>query len=173
MLYRDLLRLEGVCSIILGAAFAALAFPGWLVSYPAAWAGVLFVPAVVVALGAFAVLRRGAAATHPGQWLTARPLATVRPGRTALPRRPLVRRLILETAMWIALAAGWIVLARSSGLLFFGTGLASVAFGVLQAVASARQVRAVESERGDVYAVAARPGVGAPELTLAAGGRSL
>ncbi|MDQ3356506.1 MAG: hypothetical protein M3502_07310 [Actinomycetota bacterium] len=164
MRYRDLLRFEGTCSIVLGLALATLAFPGWLVSYPAAWAGLLFVPAVLLALGAFAVVRRGASPRRPSQWLTLHPLSTATSARSALPAPPLRRRLLVETAIWIVAAGAWIVLARSSGLLFFGTGLASAAYGVLQALPSARRVAAVEASSGETFVVARRPGFGTPEL---------
>jgi hypothetical protein len=42
MAYRDYLRWEGGCSIVLGLALAALALPGLLVSYRAWWIGLLF-----------------------------------------------------------------------------------------------------------------------------------
>jgi hypothetical protein len=162
--YRDLLRFEGTCSIVLGLALATLAFPGWLVSYPAAWAGLLFVPAVLLALGAFAVVRRGASPWRPSQWLTARPLSTAASGRSALPAPQLRRRLVVETAIWMVAAGAWIALTGSSGLLFFGTGLASAAYGVLQALPSARRVAAVEASSGETFVVARRPGFGTPEL---------
>ena len=164
MRYRDLLRFEGTCSIVLGLALAALAFPGWLVSYPAPWAGLLFVPAVLLALGAFAVVRRGASPWRPSQWLTARPLSTAASGRSALPAPQLRRRLVVETAIWMVAAGAWIALTGSSGLLFFGTGLASAAYGVLQALPSARRVAAVEASSGETFVVARRPGFGTPEL---------
>ena len=164
MRYRDLLRFEGTCSVVLGLALAALAFPGWLVSYPAPWTGLLFVPAVVLALGSWAVLRRGASPWRPAEWLTARPLSTALSERRALAAEPLRRRLVIETTVWIAAAGAWIVLSRSSGLLFFGTGLASAAYGLLQAFPSARRVAAVEARSGETFVVARRPGFGTPEL---------
>ncbi len=164
MRYRDLLRFEGTCSVVLGLALAALAFPGWLVSYPAPWVGFLFVPAVLLALGAWAVLRRGASPWRPAEWLTARPLSTALGERRALPAEPLRRRLVIETTVWIVAAGAWILLFRSSGLLFFGTGLASAAYGLLQAVPSARRVAEVETRSGETFVVARRPGFGTPEL---------
>ncbi|CAA9516318.1 MAG: hypothetical protein AVDCRST_MAG45-2222 [uncultured Solirubrobacterales bacterium] len=164
MRYRELLRFEGTCSVVLGLALAALAFPGLLVSYPAAWTGLLFVPAVLLVLGAWAVLRRGSSPWRPGEWLTARPLATATGERRALPSGPLRRRLIVETTIWILAAGAWILLARSSGLVFFGTGLASAAYGLLQAVPSARRVAAVEARSGETFVIARRPGFGTPEL---------
>ncbi|MDP9383702.1 MAG: hypothetical protein M3P50_00430, partial [Actinomycetota bacterium] len=70
MRYPDYLRLEGWCSIVLGLALAALAFPGLLVSYDKWWIGLLFVPGVLLALGGWAAARRGVPLGAPGRWLT-------------------------------------------------------------------------------------------------------
>ncbi len=164
MRYPDYLRLEGWCSIVLGLALAALAFPGLLVSYDAWWIGLLFVPGVLLALGGWAAARRGVPLAAPGRWLTERPLREATPGRPGLDAARLRRRLVAETALWIAGVAAWIVLARSSGLLIFGTGLASAAFGAVQAFAARAHVRAAERVSGAAYVVAERPGLGSPSL---------
>ncbi len=159
-----MLRLEGLCSVVLGLALAIVAFPGWLVDYPAPWAGPLFVPVMLGALAAYAALRRGVSPLRPAEWLTARPLSGATPGRRALPRPPLVRRLVIETGVWIVGGTAWVLITGSSGLLFFGTGLASAAYGVLQAGPSARRVAAVQASTGTTFVVARRPGFGSPEL---------
>jgi hypothetical protein len=164
--YVDYLRWEGWCSIVLGLALAVLAFPGLLVSYTAWWRGLLFVPGVLLVLGVVARVRRGTSLARPGAWLTARPLAGAAPGRRALPGGPLRRRLLVETTVWIVAVGLWVVLGRSSGLLIFGTGLASAAFGAVQAFAGTRHVAAAQAARGERYAVARRPGLGTPELTV-------
>jgi len=162
--YPDYLRLEGLCSIVLGLALALLAFPGLLVSYTAWWVGLAFVPATLLGLGGWAALRRGVPLTAPGRWLTDRPLAGARPERPGLDPARLRRRLLVETAIWIVAVGLWVVLARSSGLLIFGTGLASAAFGAVQAFPARARVRACERERGVGYVVAERPGLGTPSL---------
>lgn len=167
MPYRDYLRWEGTCSIVLGLALALVAFPGLFVSYEAAWTGLLFVPAVLLLLGGFAVLKRGVPLAAVGRWLTERPLEGARAGAGALPRERLIRRLVLETGIWIVAVCAWVVLARSSGLLIFGTGLASAAYGAVQAFASHGRVVRAERERGAAYAVAERPGIGLPRLSVA------
>lgn len=164
MRYPDYLRLEGWCSIVLGLALAALAFPGLLVSYDGWWLGLLFVPGVLLALGGWAAARRGVPLTAAGRWLTERPLAGATPGRAALDARRVRRRLLAETALWIAGVAAWIVLARSSGLLIFGTGLASAAFGAVQAFAARAHAAGAERARGEALVVAERPGLGTPSL---------
>ncbi|CAA9525971.1 MAG: hypothetical protein AVDCRST_MAG30-3379 [uncultured Solirubrobacteraceae bacterium] len=164
MRYADYLRLEGTCSIVLGLALALVAFPGLLVSYDAWWAGLLFVPGVLLALAAWARLRRGVPLLAAGRWLTERPLAGATAGRPGLDAGRLRRRLLVETAIWIAAVTAWVVLARSSGLLIFGTGLASAAFGAVQAFAARGRVRAAEREAGTAYVVAERPGLGTPSL---------
>lgn len=165
--YREYLRWEGTCSIVLGLALASVAFPGLLVSYAAPWLGLLFVPAVLLGLGGFAARRRGVPLAAAGRWLTERPLAGARSGAAALPRERVVRRLLAETAIWIVAVCAWVVLARSSGMLIFGTGLASAAYGAVQAFASRGRVATVERERGVRYAVAERPGLGLPRLSVA------
>lgn len=165
MAYRDYLRWEGGCSIVLGLALAGVAFPGLLVSYDAAWTGLLFVPAVLLALGGWAAWRGGVPIGAPGRWLTERPLREARAGEVALDAAALRRRLAVETAIWIVAVCAWVIVARSSGLLIFGTGLASAAFGAVQAFAGRARVDAVERERGERYAVARRPGLGTPSLT--------
>jgi hypothetical protein len=81
-----------------------------------------------------------------------------------LPATPLRRRLLIETAVWIVAGSAWVLLADSSHGLFFGTGLASVAFGALQAFASRARVAEEERRRGTRFAVAERPGIGLPRL---------
>jgi hypothetical protein len=167
MRYADYLRWEGWCSIALGLALALVAFPGLVVSYDRGWAGLLFVPAVLLALGGWAALRRGVPMAQPGRWLTERPLAGAAPGRAGLDARRLARRLVLESAAWVLAVGAWLLLAGSSGLLIFGTGLASAAFGAVQAFAARRRVLAVEAARGEAYVVAERPGIGTPRLGIA------
>jgi hypothetical protein len=74
------------------------------------------------------------------------------------------RRLLAETAIWIAAVTAWVLLGARDGLLIFGTGLASAAFGAVQAFAATARVAAVEAQRGERYVVARRPGLGTPEL---------
>jgi len=164
MAYCDYLRLEGWCSIVLGLALAAVAFPGLLLDYDGAAWGLLLVPAVLLALGSWARLRHGIPLSSPGRWLTERPLAGARPGRPALDAGRLRRRLLAETAIWIVAVTAWVLLGARDGVLIFGTGLASAAFGTVQAFAAAARVRAVEAARGERHVVARRPGLGVPEL---------
>lgn len=165
MRYRDYLALEGSCSIVLGAALALVSFPGLLLDWDGAAWGLAFIPAVLSLLGGFAALRRGVAFLDIGGWLTARPLADARPGRDALPVGPLRRRLVVETAIWIVAVTAWVIVGASDGLLIFGTGLASAAYGAVQALASRGRVVGVEREHGAAYLVAERPGIGLPHLT--------
>ena len=167
MAYRDYLRLEGWCSIVLGLALALVAAPGLLLDYDGAAWGLLFVPAVLLALGSWAALRHGIPFARPGRWLTDRPLAGARPGRPGLDAARLRRRLVVETAIWILAVTAWVVLGARDGLLILGTGLASAAFGAVQAFAASARVRAVEAEGGEPYVVARRPGLGTPELGIA------
>jgi hypothetical protein len=164
MPYARYVRLEGWCSIVLGLALAGVALPGVLLDYDGAAWGLLFVPGVLLALGGWAALRHGIPLTRPGRWLTDRPLAGARPGRTPLDPRRLQRRLVAETAIWIVAVTAWVLVGARDGLLILGTGLASAAFGAVQAFAACARVRAVEAARGECYVVARRPGLGTPEL---------
>jgi hypothetical protein len=158
--YASYLRWEGGCSIVLGSALALVAAPGLFVSYPAWWTGLLFIPAALLALGGWARWRHGVPLTAPGRWLTERPLRDAAPDRAPLDAGRVRRRLVIETAIWIVAVCAWVIGARESGLLVFGTGLASAAFGVVQAVFAARHVT---GQRGD-FMLARRPGLGTPDL---------
>lgn len=173
MSYRDYVRWEGGCSIVLGLALALVAFPGLVLSFPGAWSAPLFVVALLAALSAYAALRRGVPPAAAGRWLTERPLTSAEPSREPLEERALRRRLVVETAIWIVAVCGWVLIGRSSGLLIFATGLASAAFGVVQAFAASRRVARAEAADGRRYLVAKRPGVGTPELTWERGGEEI
>jgi hypothetical protein len=164
MPYAAYLRLEGWCSIALGLALALLAFPGLLLDGDGTLWGLLAVPAVLLALGAWARGRHGIPFTAPGRWLTDRPLAGAQPGRRPLDPGPLRRRLIGESVVWVVAVAAWVLIGARDGALIFGTGLASAAFGAVQAFLATARVRAVEAARGERYAIARRPGLGTPDL---------
>jgi len=165
--YRDYLRLEGWCSIVLGLEMAFVAFPGLVVSWTGWPLALLFVPGVLALLGGFGALRNGASAGRPGEWLTTRPLRGAREGRPGLPAGSLRRRLLVETAIWVIGVTALVVILGSSPLLIFGTGLASAAFGAVQAFPARARVQAEERRRGVRYVVAERPGVGTPSLGIA------
>jgi hypothetical protein len=99
--YRDYLRLEGWCSIVLGLEMALVAFPGLFVSWEGWPVALLFAPGVLVLLAGFGALRNGARPGRPGEWLTTRPLRGAKDGRPGLPAAALRRRLLVETAIWI------------------------------------------------------------------------
>jgi hypothetical protein len=69
--------------------------------------------------------------------------------------------------VWIVAVTAWVLLGASDGFLIFGTGLASAAYGLVQAVASRARVVRTERERGTTYLIAERPGLGLPQLTTA------
>lgn len=166
MPYRDYLRLDGSCSVVLGLALAIVAFPGLVISYGYAWVGPLFVPATLLALALNGRLRHGASLWRPGEWLTAGPLAGAQGRRRSMPARPVVRRVVLEAAGWVVGVTAWVLWAGSSGLLIFGTGLASAAYGLVEAVAARRRVAAVEESEERRYLLAERRGLGTPVLAV-------
>lgn len=168
MTYRELLRLEGIGSIVLGLELALVAFPGLILSYSHGWTGILFVPAALAVIALWGSLRHGARLSRPGEWLTKRSLEGARPGGAALDPAPIRRRLLIETAAWIIGVTLWVLFGRSSGLLIFGTGLASAAYGALQLSASRGRVAEVERASATTFYVARRPGFGTPDLTTAA-----
>lgn len=167
MPYRDYLRLEGWCSIVLGLEMALVAFPGLFVSWTGWPLALLFVPGVLLLLGGFGVLRNGARPGRPGEWLTTRPLRGAENGRPGLSAAALRRRLLVETAMWIVGVTALVLIFGSSPLLIFGTGLASAAFGAVQAFPARARVEAEERRRGLRFVVAERPGLGTPSLGTA------
>ncbi len=142
MPYAAYLRLEGWCSIALGLALALLAFPGLLLDGSGTLWGLLAVPAVLLALGAWARGRHGIPLTAPGRWLTDRPLAGAEPGRRPLDPGPLRRRLIGESVLWVVAVGAWVLIGARDGALIFGTGLASAAFGAVPAFLATAHVRA-------------------------------
>ena len=75
------------------------------------------------------------------------------------------RRLLVETAAWIAGVTAWVILGRSSGVVIFGTGLATAAFGVVQLLWARAHVGAVERSQGVSFFVSDRPALGTPDLT--------
>ena len=117
MPFREYLRLEGWCAVVLGvvlvaeaAAFGAWDRPAWLA------------PAVAVAGSVLAVVtaRRATA-------------SAVREASASAPRmaEPAVRRqTVLETVAWAVGVGVFIVATGDSAELVAGTGVASVAFGV-------------------------------------------
>jgi len=163
MRYRDYLAWEGGLAILLGLELALVAFPGLRLSYPGGWAGPLFVLAML-AIFALLARRRGIPPLAAGRWFTERPLAEARPGRPGLTADALRSRLVVETAIWIIAVTLWVLLVGSSGLLIFGTGLASAAYGVVQAYASRGRVLSAEREHGTTFVVAERPSLGTPHL---------
>jgi hypothetical protein len=164
MRYVQYLRLAGACAILLGLALTLLALPGVFLHYPAWWAGLLFVPGTLLVLGGKAS-RRGSPLGEPGRWLTDRPLRGARPGRDVV-AAPILRRQILgETGACIVGAGAWIVLIGGIGLVFFGAGLALLAYGVLELFFSAPHIVDVEKRRRVRFRIHRRSVIGAPELT--------
>lgn len=170
MRYVDYLRLDGACSAVLGAALVALGWPG-LFGDGSLRDGLLATAAILVlvliALAGFAA-RRGIPVSAPGRWLTDRPIGAAAPGATGLDGAKLRRRLTVETALWIIGVGAWVVLTGRDGTLIWATGWATLAYGLLQLLASAPRAAAVEAERGTTFLVARRPGLGTPELTTLA-----
>ncbi len=163
MRYRDYLAWEGGLAMLLGLELTLVAFPGLRLSYAGGWAGPLFVP-ITLLLFALVAWRRGIPPLAAGRWFTDRPLAQAQPGRRGLPVESLRGRLVIETALWIIAVTLWVLLVGSSGLLIFGTGLASAAYGAVQAFASRGRVVRAERERGTTFVVAERPSLGTPHL---------
>lgn len=164
--YADYLRYEGACAAVIGASYVAMAFPGAINSYDGAWTALAWAPALLAVFAVFAAATRRGRLSAPGTWLTARPLGCARPDRRAADARRLRRTLHAEVAGWIAITLVWTVLLPSWSWWIFGTGWATLTYGVLQLAASCPIVRAAEDARGTTYYVARRPplGVRTPEL---------
>lgn len=157
--------LNGACSAIVGALFVVAGFPGLLGDERGyAWLAAPAVFAVLASIGLWA-RRRGTPLGAPGRWLTDRPLAAARPGAAPLDVRRLRWRLLGETVLWAALALAIILGVGSSRPFAYATGWASLAYGLLELLASAPQIRAAERSRGVVFLVCRRPGLGTPDVT--------
>lgn len=170
MRYAAYTRLNGLCSTVIGVAFIVAGFPGLLGDDSRAanlWLAVPGVAAVVVPLAVLA-LRRGIPVSAPGRWLTERPLTQARPEQSVLDGRRLRRRLIIETVIWGAVALAVIAGFSTSRPFAYATGWASLAYGLLELLASARRIDAAEDERGGAFYVHRRPGMGTPDVTLIA-----
>ncbi len=159
--------LNGAFSTLIGVLFIVAGFPGlfagtagnyWWIALPSALA-------VLVPLGLVAA-RRGIPIPAPGRWLTDRSIAAARPGLSVLPERALRRRLIVETVVWAAIALAVIAGFTTSRPFAYATGWASLAYGLLELLASAPRIRAVEFQRGQSFLVHRRPGFGTPDLTV-------
>lgn len=139
MRYRDYLRTEGACSVALGVVYAVAAFPGLILDYSAAL-GVGLAVAGVVLLAVAAALVQHVPVTAPARWFTDGPVRRATPAGSGpvLSAARLRTRLLIETAIWIALAAVFVAVSDGSGPVIFASGVVSVAFGAAQLAGSAR-----------------------------------
>ena len=160
--------LNGTCSTLIGIAFIVAGFPGLLGGDDAqagyAW---LALPGVLIILVPLALVaaKRGIPVAAPGRWLTDRSIARATAGQSVLPERRLRWRLVGETVIWAAVALAVIAGFTTSRPFAYLTGWASLAYGLIELVASAPRIRAVEFERGTRYLVHRRPGFGTPDVT--------
>lgn len=160
-------RLNGLCSTLIGVAFIVAGFPGLLGDDSRAANLWLAIPGVLVVLVPIALVaaRRGIPLAAPGRWLTDRPLTRATRGRSVLPADRLRRRLIVESVIWGAVALAVIAGFSTSRPFAYATGWASLAYGLLELLASARRIEAVERERGTAFFISRRPGFGTPDVT--------
>lgn len=164
-------RLNGLCSTLIGVAFIVAGFPGLLGDGSRAanlWLAIPGVLVVVVPIAAVA-MRRGVPFAAPGRWLTDRPILRAEAGASVIPADRLRRRLVVETVVWGAVALAVIAGFSTSRPFAYATGWASLAYGLLELLASARRIEAVERERRRTFFVHRRPGFGTPELTYDSG----
>lgn len=168
MRFSSYAALNGACSTFIGIAFVIAGFPGLLGGDDAetgyAW---LAIPGVLVVLIPLALVarQRGIPLSAPGRWLTDRPLSRAEAGQSVLPETRLRWRLIGETILWGALALAVIAGFTTSRPFAYATGWASLAYGLLELLASAPRIRAAEAERGTSFFVHRRPGFGTPDIT--------
>lgn len=156
--------LNGTCSTVIGVLFIVAGLPGVFTDIANIW---LAIPGVLVVAVPLALLaaRRGIPLASPGRWLTDRSLARAGAGQSVLPEAPLRRRLIVETVIWSVLALAVIVGFTTSRPFAYATGWASLAYGLLELLASAPRIREAEFSAGTTYLVHRRPGLGTPEVT--------
>ena len=167
MRYSAYSALNGTCSTVIGVLFIVAGFPG-LVSDepgdPSYWW--IAIPTVTLMLSALALgaSRRGIPLAAPGRWLTDRAIGAAEAGRSVLPEGPLRTRLIGETVVWGAIALAVILGFSTSRPFAYATGWASLAYGLVELVASTRRIRAVEAQEGTEFLIHRRPGFGTPDL---------
>ncbi|MBJ7473322.1 MAG: hypothetical protein JHD16_18590 [Solirubrobacteraceae bacterium] len=160
--------LNGTCSTLIGIAFIVAGFPGLLGGEGSetgyAW---LAIPGVLVVLVPLALVaaRRGIPVTAPGRWLTDRPIAEATEGGSVLPEGKLRWRLIGETIIWGAVALAVIAGFTTSRPFAYATGWASLAYGLVELLASAPRIRELEFQRATSYLIHRRPGLGTPKIT--------
>lgn len=158
--------LNGACSTAIGVLFVVAGFPGLLGDERGyAWLAVPAALAVLLPVALWA-RRRGTPLGAPGRWLTDRPLDAAGRGGVPLDARRLQVRLVGETVLWAALALALILGVGSSRPFAYATGWASIAYGLLELLASAPRIRAVERTRGVRFLVCRRPGLGTPDVTV-------
>jgi hypothetical protein len=157
-------RLNGACSVAIGILFIAAGFPGLLAPAASWWLAAPGVLAVLVPIALWA-RRRGVPWSEPGRWLTDRPLREARQGLAPMDERRLRIRLVGETVLWGAVALAVFVGFTTSRPFAYATGWASLAYGLLELLASPPQIRAAEREHGVAYRVCRRPGIGTPDVT--------
>lgn len=159
MSYADYLRLEGSCALVLGLALVAAGVPGLEAPLASVVTGLLLATILAVA-----GRRSGAALTDPGAWFTTRPIHGADAERAGLDQGRLTRRLLVETAIWTGAVCAWVLLADQSHDIVFATGLASAAFGAIQAFAARGRVLEEEERSGRRFVVAERRALGTPSL---------
>lgn len=162
MRYRDYLRTEGACSLVLGVVYAVAAFPGLILDYSAPLGVGLAVAGVVLLAIAAALVQRVPIAA-PARWFTDGPVRRAAPAGAGpvLSASRLRTRLLIETAIWIALAGVFVAVSDGSGPVIFASGVVSIVFGAAQLAGSTR----VPAD----LALSRRGGLGLPGLVRAGG----
>ena len=164
MRFADYTALNGTCSTLIGVLFIVAGLPGVFTDAANAWLAIPGVLAVAIPLAALAA-KRGIPIASPGRWLTDRSLMRASSGQSVLPESPLRRRLIVETVIWSVIALAVIVGFTTSRPFAYATGWASLAYGLLELLASAPRIRQAEFESSTKYFVHRRPGFGTPDVT--------
>lgn len=164
--YADYLRYEGRCAAVIGAACVTMAFPGVINRYAHPWTALAWAPALLLLFAFFAAVTRRGRLLAPGTWLTTRPLRDADDRRPAAARDRLCRVLQAEAIGWIIVNLLWTILLPSWSWWIFGTGWATLAYGLLQFRASCTAVRETERAGNVTYYIASRAplGIRTPEL---------
>lgn len=174
MRYRDYLRTEGACSVGLGVVYAVVAFPGLILDY-SALLGVGLAVAGVALLAVAAALVQDVPVTAPGRWFTDGPVRRASPageGGPVLSASRLRTRLLIETAIWVALAGVFVAVSGGSGPVIFASGVVSIVFGVAQLAGSARVPAGLAVSRRGGLGLPGLVALGAPDYEPAGASRS-
>ena len=134
MTFARYLRLEGTCAVVLGVVLVGLA------AVLGRWNGPWWsAPAVAVVASVAAVLAARAA--------TRGAVAKAAGGAPRMSAAAVARQTVVETVAWAVAVGAWLAASGDSAELIAGTGVATVAFGIVRLAADVPAAALVDRRR--------------------------